>query len=401
MGTDSGPDAAIPRGRTSLARRRFLRLAATSSPLLMTSAGLSEARERTPRGEKLSLNVCPETKENPRHDHAQLFPLDEKRLLLVWSEYYVKSPTVILRDAKTRDDAPCRISARVSSDGGRSWSGRICPQESVGGRSVKQANLVRLHSGDVLFFFTVWFGRNDRQILVKRSRDNCETWNQPKQFSKPGGFYILDAGNIIRHSSGRIVLPAYWSPEYGRKMEHYRAFCYFSDDEGENWRESETRIDVPGRGAMEPAIAERKDGSLLAILRTSLGKLYQAESADRGTNWSASKPTSLGAPQSEPSLSRIPGTGDLLLLWNNPARVRGHGPRNPLSSAVSKDGGRSWANIKAIDRRSGFDLAYPSVLFRGDEVLVTYYEHERSKGGGGHGLVLKIYDINWLYTPAS
>ncbi len=281
MGTDSGPDAAIPRGRTSLARRRFLRLAATSSPLLMTSAGLSEARERTPRGEKLSLNVCPETKENPRHDHAQLFPLDEKRLLLVWSEYYVKSPTVILRDAKTRDDAPCRISARVSSDGGRSWSGRICPQESVGGRSVKQANLVRLHSGDVLFFFTVWFGRNDRQILVKRSRDNCETWNQPKQFSKPGGFYILDAGNIIRHSSGRIVLPAYWSPEYGRKMEHYRAFCYFSDDEGENWRESETRIDVPGRGAMEPAIAERKDGSLLAILRTSLGKLYQAESADR------------------------------------------------------------------------------------------------------------------------
>lgn len=346
----------------------------------------------------VSLNLCPATRENPRNDHSQIFPLNDDRLMLVWSEYFVNSPKGIMKGGKTSDDAPCRLTGKISQGAGRTWSERFTLQDSFEGRSVKQANLVRLASGDVLCFFTVWFGRDDRRIYVKRSRNNCESWSEPKQFSKPGGFFILDAGNIFTHSSGRIILPAYWSPKVWSKDEHFKAFCFFSDDEGMSWQESTNRIDVAGRGAMEPAIAERQDGSLLAILRTSLGKLHFAESTDRGTTWTNSAPSNLIAAQSEPMLRRIPNSEDLLLIWNNPAKVRSHGPRTPLSSAISKDDGKTWSNIKAIDDRKGFDLAYASAFFNEDEVLVTYYAHQiNSDGGYTSSLMLKILHRDWFY----
>ena len=45
------------------------------------------------------LTVCTWTAENPRHDHQLIFPLTDSCLLLVWSEYYVRQPSLIFRTA--------------------------------------------------------------------------------------------------------------------------------------------------------------------------------------------------------------------------------------------------------------------------------------------------------------
>ena len=65
-----------------------------------------------------------------------------------------------------------------------------------------------------------------------------------------------------------------------------------SDDHGQHWRFSSTSVDLPGRGALEPSVAETADGDLLMSLRTQLGTVFASRSHDLGEAWSA--PQSLG-----------------------------------------------------------------------------------------------------------
>ena len=395
-----------------------LSLATLAAGLLLPLRGTAgdatvpESRGGPGRKEIFSLAVAPWSAENPRSDHAQIFPLSGGRLLLVWSEYYVRQPSRIFRNAYSpdgnSDQAPCQISAKVSRDGGRTWSARMTLQENIGADNVKQPNLVRLANGDVLFFFTSWdLKKQERSIHYRRSTDECETWSDVKQLTPPGGAYILDAGRVFVHSSGRIILPTYWSPEIWTDKERYEAFCYYSDDQGLTWQTSRNRMAIADRGAMEPGMVERKDGSLFVILRTTVGYLYDAESRDRGETWSTPKPTTLTSPQAEPCLRRIPTTGDLVLFWCNtlpysktvPGSTATGRPRNPLSCAISRDEGRTWENIKNIENREGYDSAYANVYFQGQEALVTYY-HASTSASRDTELMLKIFPLDWFYQKA-
>jgi sialidase-1 len=361
-----------------------------------------------PKDEIYSEVVAPRTEENPRNDHSQIFPLKDGRLMLTWCEYYVDRPSALNTSPYgghgSRDDAPCRISARITADGGRTWTGRMTLQDNVGADNVKQQNLIRCANGDILMLFTIWdLAAQERSVHYKRSTDDAETWSEVRQLTPPGGAYILDAGRIFTHSSGRIILPIYWSPEIWTENEKYEAFVYYSDDDGVTWSTSSNRIAMPKRGAMEPTMVERKDGSLLVLLRSDVGYLYQAESSDQGLTWSEAVATTLTSPQAEPCMRRIPSTGDLLLIWNNtlPYGITHnfktmHRPRNPLSCAISRDDGKTWENIKNIENREGYDSAYSNVYFNGDEAIVTYYHSSRS-ATRDTSLLLKIYPIEWFY----
>lgn len=352
--------------------------------------------------ERFASIVCPWSAQNPRHDHAQIFPLSGNRLLLVWCEYYVRRPGAIFRNAYSQggagDDAPCQISARVSKDRGRTWSEKITLQENFGVDNVKHPNLLRLASGRILFSFTVRdIARKDLKVFLKRSDDEGETWDKPVAISPPGGVFFTNADHIIQHSSGRIILPSHWGEFYG-KGDHYVSLCLYSDDDGATWRQSSRKMDLPKRGAEEPAIIERKDGSLLALLRTSLGKVYQSVSKDRGETWSDPEATVLPSPSSASCVRRIPGTGDLLFLWNNapPEQGQTHYPRNPLTAAISRDEGRTWQHFRDIENRPSYSSAYPSLTFVGDEALITYYHSSRSQSRDCD-LRLKILPVQWFY----
>ena len=146
-------------------------------------------------------------------------------------------------------------------------------------------------------------------------------------------------------------------------------------------------------------MAETADGSLLTVLRTNQGQLFSATSQDRGETWSTPQETGLASPESEPCLKRLPGTTDLLLLWNNtqPSSANAHRPRNPLSSAISRDSGLTWENIKNINDHVGYSSAYPNVFFRGDEALITYYYTSESMAGVS-SLELKIFETEWFLS---
>ena len=388
-------------------RRKFLALPGAAAAAV--SSGLSARAAQRGIGEKYSLIPCPWTAENPRHDHQQIFPLSDDRLLLVWCEYYVKKPSRIFRSpystAGSGDAAPCRISARVSKDRGRTWSGKVTLQENFGVDNVKHPNLLRLPSGEILFSFTVRdIANRDLKIYLKRSRDECETWTEPVQISPTGGVYFTNADHNLLHSSGRIILPCHWGEFYGRG-DHYNAFCLYSDDEGETWQTSRKRVDLPKRGAEEPGVVELEDGSLLSMMRTTLGKIYRSASKDRGETWSDAEATELPSPSAANCIKRIPETGDLVFVWNNatpealtvPGGTSYHYPRNPLTAAISKDEGKTWTNLKDIERREDYISGYPSISFVGGEALVAYYHSSRSMSRDTD-LRLKIFDVDWFYS---
>jgi sialidase-1 len=367
--------------------------------------------------EIFSAIVGPWTPAHPRNDHQLVFPLSEDRLMFAWCEYYLDRPSRTFDTPYTAlgeaDDAPCKISARISRDGGRTWGAKCTLQENVGASNVKHPNLVRLNSGDILFSYTHRNRENqDLRIFVKRSVDECETWSEPRQISPPTGVHYTNADHILLHSSGRIILPSHSVTFPNRKL-HCVAHCFYSDDHGENWRQSGNQIDLPEAGAEEPAVIERKNGSLLAILRTSLGKLYKATSEDRGETWSDAVSTGLDSPNTATCMKRIPSTGDLLLIWNNTlpyamtldeSQLSGFPrnpltrPRNPLSCAISRDEGETWENIRNIENRQDYDNAYPSVTFTKNDALIGYYANVRA---GTVGIVsevrLKIFPVEWFY----
>lgn len=380
--------------------------ALTTAPFRAFADEAASSRGKSPLLEPVYQRiVCPWTAEHPRHDHQLIFPLADQRLMLVWCEYYANRPSLTERKPTSRggqasDDMPCRISARISRDKGRTWSDRFTLQDNLWKLNVKHPNLVRLDSGEILFFFVGWDSAAQRNTFLKRSRDECESWTAPEQVSAPG-WYCNNNDHVLKLDSGRILLPAHGvlggGPYRGGKSR-LESFVWFSDDGFRTWRRSADGMTTAGRGCHEPSIAQLDDGRLLCLLRTTRGRVFQAFSSDEGDHWTTPEATELAAPDSPPLVKRIPATGDLLAVWNN---VESHGnwPRTPLTAAVSKDDGKTWTNLHDIDNRPDFDAAYASVLFQGDEALVAYYTRSISWARDSE-VTLKIFNIEQFYGAA-
>jgi sialidase-1 len=349
--------------------------------------------------------ICKWTPETPRHDHQLIFRLDDRRLMLVWSEYYANRPSMITRQPTTRvgeaaDNVPCRIAARISSDRCRTWSDQFILQDNIWKFNVKHPNLLRVPSGEVLFFFVGWDSNEQRNVFMKRSKDNCESWSEMVRISHPG-WVCNNHGRILRLSTGRIILPAHTAAKNGVVGTPYsidcqlHSFVYYSDDGFLTWKQSEDTMTAPGRGAHEPSIVELKDGRLMCILRTTTGHLYRSYSSDHGVHWTKPEPTHFPAPDAEPLIVRVPTTRDLMVMWNN---VESHSnwPRTPLSVAISRDEGQTWGLYHDIDARPDRDAAYPFVFFQNDEVVVSYYTRPTSWSRDTE-VMQKIFRIDQFY----
>jgi len=391
-------------------RREFLR----SSALLTAAGALPKPGFAAVNGESLGGNrplmkpvhdmiVCPWTPQHPRHDHQLIFPLDEERLLLVWSEYYAKGKNLatLKGNAGASDAVSCQISSMVSVDRGRTWGDRKVMQPNVWKHNVKHPNLVRLSDREVLFSYVGWDSSADRNVFMRRSLDNGQTWGEQIQVSEPG-WYCNNAGRALRLSTGRVLLPAHgpYAERYiggaPYKGGNLHAFIFYSDDGFKTWKRSTDSMTAEGRGCHEPTIVELKDGRLFCLLRNTNQRQYFSISDDGGDHWTKPAPTVLTSPESPALLKRIPTTGDLLVLWNNVAS-KSNWPRIPLTAAISKDEGETWTNFRDIDNRADCDAAYPSVTFVGDEALVAYYSRS-TKWKRDTEITLRIYNIDQFYT---
>ena len=321
--------------------------------------------------------VAPASAEKPRHGAPTIIELKDGRLLLAWMEY-------VGGKLAGHDHAHCNIASMISSDGGRTWSDyRVLVHNDPADTNIHFPYFLRLKNGDILFYYLV------RNYLApgEQARSSgmvCFSKDEGKTFSKPVRHETLSAlggnGRILsRLSCGRIILPAqrYQNGVWGGPLDHQVAGCYYSDDEGQSWEAATQWVDLPMRGAMEPHIVQLQDGSLLMTLRTQLGAVFQSTSSDGGTTWSLAQTTGLVAPESMPCLTKIPQTGDLLMIYNKSLyhpHYDHYGKRTPLTSAISRDEGRSWEKFKNIESDPNFEFTNPACFFVADDRVLIGYE---------------------------
>lgn len=297
--------------------------------------------------------IEPTSSDFPRSDAASIARLADGRLMMVYQKSYGGS---------SHDGGYKRICSLVSNDEGLTWKEpRSLIDAAEGYVYAAGPSLLRLKSGALLLSCVGLL--KDAPLTTQflfRSDDDGKTfqpmhpiWDKDQRSASQGG-----ATSLIQLESGRLILPVccYLGPELADKKARRNAprsaWCFYSDDGGRTWRQSSTKAILDKRGALEPSIAQMADGRLIMSLRTQLGGPYLSFSADQGAHWSAPVFSGLEGGESCTCIRRIPGTSDLVLLWNNckyiPVGDLHFGKRTPLTSALSRDNGKTWADIRNL-----------------------------------------------------
>lgn len=343
--------------------------------------------------------VAKSTSEFTRKSEGDVIELDDGRLLLVYMEF----------SGDGSDFAKTRLVAQESSDGGRSWgTHRVVTETAAGDMNVYSPNLIRAREGGILLIFMRQHRAGSLTNYVWKSSDQGKTFQPHSEFVPKQDFSLCN-GTIKRLSSGRLLLPAN-PPQPGKAAETgpYSATTLYSDDDGLSWKASTSRIALEKRGAMEPHVEQTSDGRVLMVMRNQLGKLYLSESKDDGVTWSEPWASELKSPESCPELTKIPGTDDLLMIWNHSydPSFRSHfGKRSPLTSAISKDQGKTWIGIQDIETDPQRAFSNPNCRFTSDgRAIISYWTCEYLPDWRMQDVIdlrVAVVEKEWFYKSIS
>jgi predicted neuraminidase len=162
-------------------------------------------------------------------------------------------------------------------------------------------------------------------------------------------------------TSGRVLLPLY-SDTYSAGL------MAVSDDGGKTWAASQP---LAGFGSIQPAVLERKDGSVVAYMRENgpLKKVRVAESKDGGMTWGTVGTTGLPNPGSGLDAVRL-ASGNWLLVYNDTTRGR-----SSLAASLSDDEGKTWKWTRHLERHESGSYHYPAVIQAGDGGIHAVYSY--------------------------
>jgi hypothetical protein len=349
-----------------------------------------------------------------------------------------------------------KMVGKFSDDHGRTW-GKTIPLRTGDGQGISLArnnahhSLLRLKSGKLGLVYGGPLKRpgRDGTVEFRWSEDEGKTWSTPVVIEPL--FALCRTASCRVLSSGRIVAPTLkwisWVGS-GKSESEENQFVYswvnYSDDEGQTWKKSLSELYVSvnkGHDGFysfdEPGLEELADGRLMMIARTQLGRPYQSFSEDGGVSWSSPEPVELASGIAPQLLIGIPGTDHLLLVWNqiSTTEMMSGQMRHRLSTAVSKDNGKTWThfrNLESLDDRTRIQppppeprqylmknyaytqpqdrkqyphapgclrVCYPTATFWNDEVAITY---DYGYGGPGplqkgHATKIKVVSLDWIY----
>ena len=250
-----------------------------------------------------------------------------------------------------------RVCAVRSSDDGDSWSEPFTVVDTP--TDDRDPSVCCLRDGTLLCNFFTYGLNGECDTCLVRSRDNGHNWSQPELIVPS----FATSTSIRRLRSGRLLLTIYTVDGGGKRS--YPAVC-LSDDRGRTWSSPHPIAQKSGKTLDETDIFERKDGTLLAVMREVM---CASESHDGGKTWSEAR--DLGFPGHCPYLFQT-ANGVLLLAHRVPE----------TSLHYSLDEGRTWQGPVLIDHVIG---AYPSlVALRDGRILCVYYEE------GAHSAIRAI-----------
>jgi hypothetical protein len=213
-------------------------------------------------------------------------------------------------------------------------------------------------------------------MITENPDDENPTWQKPFLIS-PG--VMMNKPTVLE--SGEWLLPI--SDWEGRRLntpETATANVTVSKDFGKTFQPLGGAL-VPSnvRTYDEQMVVERKDGSLLMLIRTKYG-IGEATSDDDGKTWSEVTPSKLVHPASRFFIRRL-SSGNLLLVkhWTldkkKSDRDKKLSARDNLMAFVSKDDGATWEGGLLLDERE--NVSYPDGVQGDDGIIRIIYDFDR------------------------
>jgi Neuraminidase (sialidase) len=342
---------------------------------------------------------------------------------------YVKNgegSTVQLRDGRilhafTRheantDLAPAVVAETSSADGGLTWTRPAVMFRSTTGKNAMQPGFVRMKNGKLGVSYSRIDSADRATKVFRYSSDEGKTWSEEILISPAASYWTSAHDRMVCLGNGRIAIPLHHKTAL--RPEQMTTQVAYSDDNGRSWKLSADKIVTSAMlpayaakhasnsapGFWEGSIVERRDGSLLLLGRTYAGFQYRSVSVDQGVHWSQSDPTTLPSAAAPARVERIPGTGDLLVLWNSCCINTDDGllgQRLTLSSAISSDGGKTWhkqRDIEALIPAPLNRVEYPAITFVADRAYITYRINAEVAGKSEMQEYLSILPVSWFYV---
>ncbi len=192
--------------------------------------------------------------------------------------------------------------------------------------------------------------------------------------------------------SGRIILPLY-SDAFDFSLMAY------SDNRGETWQVTRPLI---GAGNVQPTIAQRKDGTLVAYFRDNgppPQRVMTSESYDSGATWSGISDTDRVDSGAGVEVCVLQ-SGKWLLVHNDVEKGRYR-----LALSLSEDEGKSWRTAHYLEQDANSpdagSYSYPSIIQAKNGTIHVTYTYRPSKTavatvGAGESIKHAAFNEAWV-----
>jgi predicted neuraminidase/peroxiredoxin len=192
------------------------------------------------------------------------------------------------------------------------------------------------------------------RLMVRSSTDQGQTWSEDRPLLEET-LWCVPRNPPIALADGSLLLPVEGS------LNEVEGSHFLTLAPGASaWKRAGFT-----RGGSQPAVIERSDRSLVALMRHA-PFITQIESRDGGQTWSQAVPTKLKNPDAGITMTKL-ANGHLVLVFNDSQTGR-----TPLCISRSLDEGKTWEKPLHLESNPG-EYSYPSIIQSSTgKVHITY-----------------------------